>query len=409
MSAYLLGGMTLHSFFKFGISSNLNELYELDIKQSRKFNETIKGETRKVSKLDKLQEIIKKLDLIVIDEISMVNASLLDMIENRLRNFGFRGKLLLVGDFYQLPPVNKKVDIFQTYYAFESSSWQSFNPVCIELTKPKRTSDLDFFRFLSNIRVGICMQNEVNFIKSKLINKIEDRNLVLFGTNREADRLNKERLDEIVCKQYDFEAITRIIDPMLNPEHFYRWTNGLMAMKMLELKESAKVIFLKNDTSYFNGEQGIVAGFVFDDGEIQKVIVQKQNGDFVNVERHTYEMIEYVDKKDNKDDEKDEDEEESNNKKVLATLSQFPLRLAYGITIHKSQGMSIDNFTCQIDRIFSPGQLYVALSRATNMENLKICYTSWSAIENHLSKSIIIDPKVDNFYKNSKIIKIEEQ
>lgn len=182
ISAVNIGGFTIHSFFVFGISNNFDEL-ELHDKRNR-------------SRLSELKKVLKATDLIIIDEISMVSADMMEMISYRLSSMEYLGKLLFVGDFFQLPPVQKanqpQHHLFgNCVYAFESDAWRSFAPVVIELTQMKRTDDAEFTHILHKIRVGECDHEVMNYML-KLTNHtiIHETPTYLFGRNAEVSAMN---------------------------------------------------------------------------------------------------------------------------------------------------------------------------------------------------------------------------
>jgi len=376
ISAVNVGGVTIHSFFAFGISSNFDELKNSDRYQKNRIKEFAK--------------IVKNLDLLIIDEISMVSANLMDMILYRLRTANFRGKIMVVGDFYQLSPVVRNVDnsnIFnEALYAFESSAWEFFDFVNVELTKVKRTDDREFIKYLNMIRVGELDDELINFLESLRQNSIDQKNCTtLFGTNKEAEILNKERLRECSGQEIVKKAIIDIKDPNLNDKALKSWIDKLPTNQELILKEGSLVIFTTNKWGFYhNGERGVVE-HIDDD----TIVIQKDNR-LVKVDRYEYSLSRYI---------TDEDEDIKEN--TIATFSQFPLRLAYAITIHKSQGMSIENLNCNVDTIFTDSQFYVALSRATDPKKLKLTYNK-NYFKEYLKRVIKVDKRVDEFYKNSK-------
>jgi hypothetical protein len=189
VSAVNIGGFTVHSFFVFGIASNFEELAQHD-KRAKK-------------RLSDLKKVLKATDLIIIDEISMVSADLLDMIAYRLNAYGYLGKVLFVGDFFQLPPVQKRQDsphdIFGAkLYAFESLAWERFDLTVIELTEMKRTQDAEFTHILSKVRRGVC-DDEVLAYMHRLWNNegLRKDPTYLFGRNVEVELTNRARLNEL--------------------------------------------------------------------------------------------------------------------------------------------------------------------------------------------------------------------
>ncbi|AGZ81460.1 ATP-dependent DNA helicase [Campylobacter fetus] len=382
ISAVGVGGVSCHSFFKFGISENFEELKLLDKKQKSKLNE--------------LKKILKNCDLLIIDEISMVSAELMEMISLRLIWSEFRGKVLLVGDFYQLPPVKKSAQnlLFSFNYAFSSNAWNNLNLKNVELRVSKRTKDVGFYKILSKIRIGVIDDEICDFLKSKIVREIPNNITALFGRNYEADRLNEQRLNEINSSLETILAKTKIYDNSMHSALLQKWILNLNSPCELRLKKGAKVMFLANKWGeYYNGEQGVIREFVKGEGGVEIILVQKDSGEVIRVEPHTYELYDYHMK----------DEELSQTLK--ANYMQFPLKLAYAITIHKSQGMSIEKFACNVDNIFANGQLYVALSRAISADGLYIQYTKNIDFADYLKKVVKIDNEVSDFYRNSKFIK----
>lgn len=384
ISAVGVGGVSCHSFFRFGLCSNFEELSVLDKKQRRK--------------LETLKLILKKCDLIVIDEISMISGELMEMIRFRLIWGKFSGKLLLVGDFYQLPPVAKNLEdkLFSLKYAFNSFAWQNFNLKNVELVVSKRTTDIEFYKILSQLRLGVINKNIIDFLKNRMTGEIQKDYTVLFGRNLEANKLNMVRLNEIDSPLEKILAQIDIYDKFLNEMALNKWINNINSPTELNLKIGAKVMFCINKWgNFYNGEQGIIIDFKKIDGEIDCIIVQKNNGVCVEVERFIYELFEFEFIGDNVE------------QKTKATFKQFPLKLAYAVTIHKSQGMSIEKLTCNLDNIFINGQLYVALSRAINANTLYINFTKNINFELYLKQVVNIDEEIDEFYKNGEFLKEE--
>jgi ATP-dependent exoDNAse (exonuclease V) alpha subunit len=381
ISAVNVGGQTIHSFFSFGIASNFEELESFD-----RYNK---------HRLKELAKILKSTDLLIIDEISMVSADLMDMILYRLRNAKYSGNILVVGDFYQLPPVQKGMNnsIFgENIYAFQSSSWDHFNFLTLELTKIKRTSNEEFMQILEKIRVGELDQQTLAYLHNLKDREFEpDSNAtILFGRNYEADILNQQKVAEVNREEYDLPALVEIKDKKLNEKRIASWKKSLPIIENLKLKEGIPVIFTTNKWgSYHNGEKAIVEHIDEDS------IVVEKNGRLVKVDRFEFELNRsMVDDKGNLDS------------KVLYSLKQFPLRPAYAITIHKSQGMSLNKLICNIDHIFADSQFYVALSRAVDPNELKITY-SRSDFINYLKRVVSVSESVKMYYKTCEAEKLD--
>ena len=373
VSAVNIGGFTVHSFFVFGIANNFEELSASD-KRAKK-------------RLADLKKILKATDLIIIDEISMVSTDLMEMIAYRLNHYGYLGKVLLVGDFFQLPPVQKQQgrnDVFgEKLYAFESMAWERFDLTVIELTHMKRTTDAEFTHILSKVRKGQCDEEVINYM-TKLWNTdtLKKEPTYLFGRNLEVEQTNRARLNELDTEETILFANVEMFGSV-NEKKLAGWKNMLPISEHLTLKEGVPVLFTVNKWGKFvNGERGILKKI-----EEDHLIVEKEDG-FVRVERHDFDLLDM--------DVKDDGTVEAI---TLATLSQFPLKLAYAVTIHKSQGMSIDNLVCNVDNIFAPSQFYVAISRAIDPKHLKIDFNRGD-LTHYLRRVINVDQRVIEYYTN---------
>ncbi|HHH19934.1 MAG TPA: PIF1 helicase [Campylobacterales bacterium] len=373
VSAVNIGGFTIHSFFVFGISNNFEEL-ELHDKRNR-------------SRLTELKKILKATDLIIIDEISMVSADMMEMISYRLSSMGYLGRLLFVGDFFQLPPVQKSQHTSKhlfgnRLYAFESDAWRSFAPVVIELTQMKRTSDAEFTHILHKVRVGECDSEVTRYMLQLSNHTIEESNpTYLFGRNAEVSAMNRMKLEAIEAEEHLIFASLEEHEGKVHEKRLSSWKNLLPIEEQLTLKVGVPVLFTINKWGkYANGERGIVQRI-----EEEYIIVEKAN-EYVRVERHDFDLLEMQ-----------SDDKGKVKAVALATLSQFPLKLAYAITIHKSQGMSIDHLICNVDNIFAPSQFYVAISRAIDPKHLKLEFHRGDLTQ-YLSRIVTVDPRVTGYY-----------
>jgi ATP-dependent exoDNAse (exonuclease V) alpha subunit len=384
VSAVNVNGHTIHSFFCFGISNNLEEMKKND-KYTKK-------------RVKELNKILYTADLLVIDEISMVSSDLMEMILYRLKSGSFDGRLLFVGDFFQLPPVKSRGQRDDSLFgnrefAFESDAWEFFDPYVVELTRTKRTQDEEFFHILGRIRRGE-LDNEVGFYLEKLREHLhvkDESPTILYGRNREADIVNLERLEELKSEPIVLKAKEKVHFPSLHVKRIETWKKNLPVPAELTLKVGASVLFCTNKWgSYYNGERGEVIKL-----DEEEVVVEKANGKVVKAKRAEYTLSESITLNDKIEE------------KPLVTLEQFPLKLAYAITIHKSQGMSIDSLVCNIDNIFEKSQFYVAISRAKDPKKLLLDY-SYQNFPNHLGRCIQVSPKVREFYENTKVDRIEE-
>jgi len=341
MAATLIGGQTLHSFLDLGIAANKEEL-----KRSTKY------EIKK-----KIKKLILSMDLIVIDEISMVSDTLFDMIELRLKQADFRGSLLVVGDFLQLPPVVRGSN--EVKFAFESSSWNSFAFKKIELTHIYRTDDIEFIKLLNAVRFGDIdegIHNTLNEYIKPLPNDLSDFTF-LFGKNSSAQHHNRAQLEfvdeELVIKE------AQVIKHLKSTQEkeIERFMEDARIEKELALKVGVPVLFTRNAWNYFNGERGVVVNI-----DTNFVYVQKSDGKVIKLEAVAQSKALWKEKS-----VKGKKEMVEEN---IFTVYHYPIKLAFAITIHKSQGMSIENLIIQTNEIFAPSQFYVALSRTSNPKHL---------------------------------------
>lgn len=394
LSAFHIGGVTLHSFFCLGYCDDMMKLSVFDRNQKQK------------EKLAKLKENLKTIELIIIDEISMVSASIFEMVGFRLRNSQFNGKILVVGDFFQLPPVikEKKETLFNhSYYAFSSFFWQDLNFKYIKLSQPKRTQNMEFYGKLSLIRQGFLDEKILSFFESlqigyKELENLEDDYTLLCGINKKVNHINQERLNKLKTPLECFKAKIEKKDNDLTDEELDSWVRSLNILEELNVKIGSRIIFCVNnwDKNYYNGEQGVIEDILYEE-EKTYISIIKNNGVKILLESYTFFM-----------------EELGQVGKdfvvnILASVTQFPIKLAYAITIHKSQGMSIEKLVCDIDHIFERGQLYVALSRATNSNTLKIYSAKRINFRLYFANILKIDTSVANFYKKHDFLDLEIQ
>ncbi len=370
VSAVNIGGYTLHSFFIFGIASNLEELKLYD--------------RRNRARVKELKKILDEVDLIVIDEISMVSAQLFDMIYYRLESLNYSGRVLVVGDFYQLPPIKRdesKNRLFrEEIFAFESSAWDKLEFKSIILREVKRTSDKEFVEILSKIRRGVCDLDVKRYLESLRDTKfpVNLEPTYLFGRNSEVEDMNMQKLNTLDGEEgLFFWNIQKIKD--VDDKKISSWSKALPVVETLHIKVGAPVIFTINKWGKFvNGQRGIVVAF-----EDDSIIVRSKGKD-IKVYEHDFELLEL--------------DSETLEPKAVARLSQFPIKLAYAITIHKSQGMSLEAMVCNLDYLFAPSQLYVAISRAVEPKLLSIDYNR-SDFSSYLSRVIKPNEIVEKFYK----------
>ena len=349
VAAINAGGVTLHSLFQLPFHPFLptkNNKEELLAKI--RFNK-------------QRQQLLRKVELLVIDEISMVRCDTMDAIDTILRSVRrkydvpFGGlQLLCIGDLYQLPPVAQRHEwsILQEYYSspffFDSKVIKEQMPLLIELNKIYRQKEDSFVSLLNKVRNNNMNADDFEELHLRFNPSfrpaLEDKFITLTSHNNQADQINHRELQKLLATSYKYEAI--IEDDF--PENSYPADGSLI------LKVGAQVMFLKNDViskRYFNGKIGIVKSLKEDE------IIVECDGTNISVSMETWENSRYVlDRNDGK-----------LRQQTLGTFSQFPLRLAWAITIHKSQGLTFEKVMIDAGAAFSSGQVYVALSRCTSL------------------------------------------
>ncbi|MCF8331563.1 MAG: helix-turn-helix domain-containing protein [Bacteroidales bacterium] len=367
VAAINAGGVTLHSLFQlpFGtfvpsspglFSGKLDN--RLNTPESLKKNMRINASKR---------QLLREMELLIIDEVSMLRADTLDAIDLTLRiirknrNIPFGGiQLLMIGDMQQLPPVVKYDEwphlsgFYKSAYFFDALALQQSKPVYIELEKIYRQTDQQFIEILAHLRDNELTTEDIQLLNDHyypdLSNKQVKGAVFLTTHNKQADSINKKHLDQLKGRPLKFHA--SISGDF--PEYYYPVEDTLT------LKKDAQVMFIKNDYSgeqkYFNGKIGIV-----DHIEKDQVIVRFDDGsEPVEVESYTWEN-----KRFSMNQEKGEIEE-----KKLGEFTHLPLKLAWAITIHKSQGLTFDKAIIDVSKAFAPGQIYVALSRLRSLNGL---------------------------------------
>ncbi len=355
IAAINAGGLTLHSFFQLPFGVCLP-----DYEHTQAFMPN-GGQKLRKTKL----KIIRSLELIIIDEVSMLRADLLDQIDSLLKRvrkspLPFGGvQVLMIGDVHQLPPVvrEQEWDMLRSHYAspyFFDSKVLTNNPyISIELDKIYRQSDSEFINLLEAVRdnkMTTALREKLNSRYKKNLEPSDYQNSIVLTThNRIADSINEKKLAELEGENYIFKA--KIVDNF--PEYLYPQD------PILNLKCGAQVMFTKNDLKperdYVNGTLGTV-----EEIDQDYILVRTQDGKEVTVEIDFWENLKYT--------------IDENTKSIISDIEglfyQYPLKLAWAITIHKSQGLTFDNVIIDAQASFSHGQVYVALSRCRSLEGI---------------------------------------
>ena len=365
VAAINAGGVTIHSFFQLPFSPFIPE--------SKGFgnNDAITDKHSLLSRLrltSEKKKVIQELELLIIDEISMVRCDTLDAIDTVMRHIRQRrferfggAQVLFIGDMFQLPPVvpDQEWQILSEYYNspyfFDSQVILEEPPVYIEFTKIYRQSEERFINLLNQVRNNEMDAEGVKILDSRFTPDFrrskDDGYIILTTHNRKADATNSEELQKINGKLQLFTAEIK----GEFPEKSYP------VEVQLTLKVGAQIMFIKNDTAdrgkrYFNGKIGAVTKI-----EADKILVQcKDEAEEIEVTKETWDNIRYSVNKNTRQLEEE----------ALGSFIQFPLRLAWAITIHKSQGLTFEKAIIDAGDAFAPGQVYVALSRCTSLSGM---------------------------------------
>lgn len=362
IAAVNVGGQTLHSFFKIPLKPILPTDPDFAIRTLRK---RMKYSSSHV-------KLLRQLDLIIIDEISMVRADIIDFIDKILRVYchnmrePFGGKqLLLVGDIFQLEPVvtGDARDVLAHYYNapyfFNALAFNELAILPIELRKVYRQDDADFISLLDRVRAGQPAETDIRRLNAKLIPSEQvdrlsaDMTMTIASRRDMVDHINERHLNELKTPEIVYKGIIKGDFPM----------NALPTDLELSLKVGAQIVFIKNspDRRWVNGTLGIV-----DSLSDEKICVRLEQGNVVEVEPEVWGNIKY----------QYNEEKGTVDEIELGSYMQFPVKLAWALTIHKSQGLTFNKVIIDIGRgAFTGGQTYVALSRCRSFDGISLCST----------------------------------
>ena len=380
VAAVNAGGVTIHSFFQLPFCPYLPDVKEL-VTEYQMPEEQFKLRKNKIN-------LIRTLDLLIIDEISMVRADLLDAVDHTLRRYRRSNKpfgglqLLMIGDVQQLAPVvtdDEKPYMDKVYpspFFFHSKALAQLPYITIQLTKVYRQQDREFLQILNNIRDNQFDTDTLKRLNSRVVSSTtsplpqpsscKDTNqssqtegappILLCTHNHQADSVNKRRLEALTTP-------TQILDAEVEgnfPD------SSAPTDAHLQLKVGAQVMFIKNDTSggrrYYNGKIGTITAFENDDEGNLHVVVEDEHYEKIYVGRERWENVKYeLDSKDGQV-----------KQRIDGTFTQYPLRTAWAITIHKAQGLTFDRVVIDAAQAFTYGQVYVALSRCRTLEGLTL-------------------------------------
>jgi len=377
LAAVNIQGQTIHSWAGVGIC-----------------NKPIHVVAENILKRSKLKKQILNCNILAIDEISMLDAQAFDYIDSVLRlardnEEPFGGiQVLLFGDFFQLPPVEKA----EKGFCFSSNAWKELNLQTVFLEKIYRQTDDKFIRSLNNIRMNEITEEDIKLFQTREAknNTYNSDILHIFSTNKEADTYNSLKFDKVQNPVHTFisedkmhrkkEVVQLNIEfPQKSLSKFDLMTLEMFdkyckAPQILELKEGCKVMLLKNHNfakGLINGSCGVVLKI-----EEDAVIVKFDNGLEESIPKNTFEYY--------------------REGELVCSRDQYPLRLAYGITIHKSQGMTLDKLVVDCNRIFECGQAYVALSRIKSLNGLYL--------RSFNPSKVVVNEEVINFYDSLKTV-----
>lgn len=346
IAATHMNGQTIHSWSGIGIKDEISIKQMSNLKEKKYFRD----------KMDNVK-------VLIIDEISMLHRNQLELVNRVLKFFkenemAFGGiQVIFSGDFFQLPPIGNQEETSRQKFAFMSDAWLEAEPVICYLTEQHRQSENDLNTILNEIRNGEVSQRSIDLLESRVEFHPDEgeQETKLFTHNADVERINKNYLEQIGSSSRFFPAVLKGSDGLLEI-----LKKSVLAPENLELKTGAQVMFIKNnyEAGYVNGTLGRVTGFNDKGNPLVKTI----DNDLIEAKAETWAI-------------------EDETGKPLASFVQIPLRLAWAITVHKSQGMTMDAAMIDLGRAFEKGQGYVALSRLRDLSGLKLRGLNQTALE----------------------------
>ena len=358
IAAINAGGVTIHSMFGLPLRTFLPTTDRVDSNIANNIADLMHHFKYRKDKLKLLREI----EIIIIDEVSMLRADVLDMMDFSLRHIRrnqqkFGGvQMLFIGDLYQLPPVVRDENVLKQYYNspffFDSYALKELPLITLELTTVYRQKDEKFLEILNEIRDGEIGDIDFETLNKRYLPDFEpttESYVYLTSHNKMADEINQKKLAELSGKPKVYQA------EIIGNFNENQYPND----EKLELKTGAQIMFIRNDASgekrYFNGKLAEVVGV--DEQEV-RVIIDGED-EIYTLKKETWEQKKYS-----------LDEDKSIKEEVLGSFKQYPIRLAWAVTIHKSQGLTFDRLIIDAGKSFASGQVYVALSRCRTLEGI---------------------------------------
>ena len=383
IAATHLQGTTIHAWSGIGIKDTLNSRQLKELKDKKY-----------------LKKHIEKTKVLIIDEISMLHRRQFDLVNEVLQYFRENDKpfggiqVVLCGDFFQLPPIGSSGEINRDKFCFMSQSWLNASLSICYLTDQYRQTDGELNNILNEIRSGIVTDRSISILSNSKESIDIEEPTKLYTHNLDVDRINSTQIAAIKGRKKSFKA--KIKGNLKLAESIKR---SIMAPESLTLKKDAKVMFVKNnyEKGYLNGSLGTIINYN-DDGN---PVVRLNNGYEITAEPEDWRI-------------------EDETGKLLVSYVQVPLRLAWAITVHKSQGMTLDGAVMDLSKTFEKGQGYVALSRVKGLEGLQLIGFNQTALEvdglalkadrrfqelsteiEHIFEQDVLEIKARNFVKKS--------